>query len=236
MSTLTCCGQPSTRVLVCGRPFHKFLSSASVEIYEDSGWDISASTNRRLDSEANRNAAFPTLTDLVTKVEVVVGRLGYEERIAADIRAALRTRLNSLRTGAKGRMLDVRRSLPMNLIFRRATILELEAVGDDDDKAFLMGLIVDVDVWPRNAGLMASGGNVLRLVVIEEAHRLLASSAPRLDEADARGKAVETFVNLISEVRAYGQGVSGRPGTFPARAGRHQEHQPKTRSPRRCGR
>ena len=50
------------------------------------------------------------------------------------------------------------------------------------------------------------------LLVIEEAHRLLAATgrrpAPRQEgEADARGKAVETFANLLSEIRAYGQGV-----------------------------
>ena len=47
------------------------------------------------------------------------------------------------------------------------------------------------------------------LLVIEEAHRLLANPGPRASEeqADPRGQAVETFTNLLAEIRAYGQGV-----------------------------
>jgi hypothetical protein len=52
-------------------------------------------------------------------------------------------------------------------------------------------------------------GQLKHLLVIEEAHRLLAAVPPRSGEEDAdpRGQAVETFTNLLSEVRAYGQGI-----------------------------
>jgi hypothetical protein len=47
------------------------------------------------------------------------------------------------------------------------------------------------------------------ILVVEEAHRLLsaAARASHEEEADPRGKAVETFSNLLAEIRAYGQGV-----------------------------
>src|SRR6202007_2335742 len=47
------------------------------------------------------------------------------------------------------------------------------------------------------------------LLVIEEAHRLLTNVGQRQseEEANPRGKAVEAFSNLLSEIRAYGQGV-----------------------------
>jgi hypothetical protein len=57
----------------------------------------------------------------------------------------------------------------------------------------------------------AQGQNehLVHLLVIEEAHRLLGHVPARGAEeaADPRGQAVETFSNLLSEVRAYGQGV-----------------------------
>src|SRR5262249_52595580 len=53
-------------------------------------------------------------------------------------------------------------------------------------------------------------GQLRHLLVIEEAHRLLTNVAPRAreeEEANPRGKAVETFTNLLAEIRAYGQGI-----------------------------
>ena len=45
--------------------------------------------------------------------------------------------------------------------------------------------------------------------MVEEAHRLLTNVPRNIDQeqADPRGKAVETFTNLLSEIRAYNQGV-----------------------------
>jgi hypothetical protein len=188
-------------------PLPQVLEVSLHNIYTDRGWDVTSNANRRLDSDSDRSAAFPTLTDLLRKVEEVVPQLGYEDRITADIRAALRTRLNSLRTGGKGRMLDVRRTLPMEMLLARPTVLELEGMGDDDDKAFMMGLImIRLAEHRRTQG---DAEELRHLLVVEEAHRLLANPGLHRDEteADVRGKAVESFSHLLSEVRAYGQGV-----------------------------
>src|SRR5205814_269464 len=124
-----------------------------------------------------------------------------------DMRGALLTRINGLRAGGKGRMLDVQRSLPMDALLKHPTVLELEGMGDDDDKAFVMGLLLIRLYEHRRAGGEVAG--LQHLLVIEEAHRLLTNVGPRSsqEEADPRGKAVETFANLLSEIRAYGQGV-----------------------------
>jgi hypothetical protein len=188
-------------------PLPQVLETCLYRIYEDRGWDITANSNRRLDASADRAAAFPTLTDLVVAAEETAGQLGYEERVTADIRAALRTRLNALRTGGKGRMLDVQRSLPVQLLLEHPTILELEGMGDDDDKAFVMGLVMIRLAEHRR--VQGERDEQAHLLVIEEAHRLLGQPSVRRDEteADVRGKAVETFTNLLAEIRAYGQGV-----------------------------
>ena len=188
-------------------PLPQVLEVCLQEVYEDRGWHLATDTNHRLGPNDDRAPAFPTLSELVAKVDDVTGRLGYDERITADIRAALRTRLNSLRSGAKGRMLDVRRSLPLNRIFSRPTVVELEGLGDDEDKAFVMGLLIVALAEHRR--VQGPSSSLQHLLVIEEAHRLLANAAGpvREGESDVRGKAVDTFTNLLAEVRAYGQGV-----------------------------
>ncbi|MEU1627784.1 DUF87 domain-containing protein [Streptomyces sp. NPDC020096] len=188
-------------------PLPQILETGLHAIYRDRGWEVTTGTNRRLDLAADRAMAFPTLTDLVRKVEEIIPHLGYEPQVTGDLRAALRTRLNSLRTGGKGRMLDVRRSLPIELLLEQPTVLELEGMGDDEDKAFMMGLLmIRLAEHRRTQGDTETLRNLL---VIEEAHRLLANAPAQRgqEQADARGKAVETFVNLLSEIRAYGQGV-----------------------------
>jgi len=202
-------------------PLPQILEQSLHEIYADYGWDITAGSNAR-DPGGTSPLAYPTLSALSTKVEEVIGRLGYDKKITDDFRAALRTRLNSLRTGGKGRMLDVQRSFPMEDLLGQPTVLELEGMGDDDDKAFIMGLllirlaeqrIAEHSQRPhppeRSVKKPQDDSTLKHLLVIEEAHRLLANVGAKRspEEGDPRGKAVETFANLLSEIRSYGQGV-----------------------------
>lgn len=142
----------------------------------------------------------------MAKAGEVIPTLGYDERVTGDMQASLTTRLESLRTGGKGAMLDVARSLPISDLLGQPTVIELEAMGDDGDKAFLAALIlVRLAEHRRSQG---QTDELVHLLVVEEAHRLLGNVPARTsEEADPRGQAVETFSNLLSEVRAYGQGV-----------------------------
>lgn len=188
-------------------PLPQVLEVCLHEVYAARGWEVTYGTNPRLDGDSESAAAFPTLADLVHKVEEVVPRLGYDSEVTGNILAALRTRLNSLRAGGKGRMLDVRRSLPIELLLGQPTVLELEGMGDDD-KAFMMGLLMIRLAEHRR--FQGDTESLRHLLVVEEAHRLLANTTGRSmveGQADARGKAVETFTQLLSEVRAYGQGI-----------------------------
>jgi hypothetical protein len=190
-------------------PLPQILETSLHGVYADRGWDITSGANRRLDAGADRADAYPTVSELVRKVEEIVPRLGYEEKVTGDMRAALCTRLNSLRRGGKGRMLDTRRSQPVSALLQQPTVLELEGMGDDDDKAFMMGLLMIRLAEQRRTEGDTEG--LRHLLVVEEAHRLLAdtgSGTARSEaEADVKGKAVETFTGLLSEIRAYGQGV-----------------------------
>jgi hypothetical protein len=187
-------------------PLPQILEQCLHQVYEDRGWDITANTNHRLNGATDPSPAFPTLSELAVKVEEVTRALGYEDRVTADMRAALLTRINSLRTGGKGRMLDVQHSLPMKLLLEHPSVLELEGMGDDDDKAFMMGLLFIRLVEHRRVA--GPSEELQHLLVFEEAHRLLTNVGERREEeGNARGKAVETFANLLSEIRAYGQGI-----------------------------
>jgi hypothetical protein len=186
------------------------LEESIIDIYRDKGWDLASSTNRYLD-DLKSDEFFdylPTLQDLYEKIPSIVKEKAYAEEVSSNIRAALVARLSSLLTGSKGLMLNTRRSTPISELLRKPVVLELKNIGDDDEKCFMMGLILAAIYQHReSSGELES--NLNHVLLIEEAHRLLRRTPEFVspEVGDSRGKAVETFTNVISEIRAYGQGV-----------------------------
>jgi hypothetical protein len=196
-------------------PMPYVLEQCLHEIYRDKGWDLTTSRNRRvpptLAGQEKQWRIFPTLTDLYNKIDVVTERLGYEERIKMDVKAGLQARIESLRLGGKGLMLDTPHSLSIADLLAHPTVLELERVGDDEEKAFLMGLLMTrlYEFRTLQAKSAVQPPPIQHVTVIEEAHRLLKNVPTEVstETANVRGKAVETFANMLSEIRAYGEGV-----------------------------
>ena len=186
------------------------LEEAIIEIYRDKGWDLATTTNRYLE-DLNSEDFFdyiPTLQDLYNKIEPIVKRKSYAQEQTMNIQAALMARLSSLLTGSKGLMLNTQRSTPLLELLKQHVILELKNIGDDDEKCFIMGLILaSVYQYLENNGNV--GSSLKHVLLIEEAHRLLRRTpefvSPEI--GNSRGKAVETFTNVISEIREYGEGV-----------------------------
>lgn len=190
-------------------PMPYVLEECLYRIYEDKGWALVTSTNPRGWSAH----AFPTLSDLYKKIDQVVGGIGYDDRLTMDIKSALKTRIKSLCLGGKGRMLNTVASIPMDVIMSRPTVLELKAMGNDEEKAFMMGLIL-IAIWEHYESdpvLLSDCISGLRhLTVIEEAHRLLKNvptEKASVDMANTKGQSVETFTNLLAEIRTCGEGI-----------------------------
>lgn len=188
------------------------LEEALLEIYQDKGWDPTTSRNRHVGRQApDLPDYFPTLGDLHLKIDSVVKRKGYWVEQERNLTAALKTRIASLMTGAKGTMLNCRRSVPDAALFERPMVVELRHLGDDDEKVFLMGLLVSRLYEYRECQPDDERQDLRHLLVIEEAHRLLADvpdAASSGESSNMRGKGVSSFIDMLSEVRAYGQGVA----------------------------
>ena len=151
----------------------------------------------------------PTLNSMSVSVEKVLQRRGYEEKVERNMKACLNTRIDSLKRGWKGEMLNTLKSTPWKDLFERPCIINLSYVGDDVDKSFFMALILQFLYEYRSA--CAEIGQVdfnddgcKHLTVIEEAHRvMLKCENPELPQY----KSAMTFSNMLSEIRAYGEGM-----------------------------
>ena len=221
-------------------------------IYLKNGWDLTRGCHPRLydadghvdeqryqDEEAGH--WFPTLLDLKEEVQQYVRtRLEYRGELSDNIRTAIITRLESLAVGAKGMLFGLAMPLDVKELLAHPTVLELEALSDDDDKAFFVGLMLTFISEYRQSSnpalhpFAARGTELQHLLVIEEAHRLLKNvTQERQSEylGNPRGKAVEFFANVISEMRSMGQGVLVVE-QIPTKLlpERHQEYQRQDRS------
>ncbi|MBV9929100.1 MAG: ATP-binding protein [Acidobacteria bacterium] len=189
-------------------PMPYVLEQSLQEVYEDRGWDLVENRNGR---GADSPRAFPTLSDLAAKVEVVVERMGYDDRLTMDIKAGLLARINQLRLGGgKGPMLDVRHSHGTSVLWESPCLLELKQVVSDDEKAFIIGLLIINLYEYYEARPHLARGELRHVTLIEEAHRLLRNVSTEQGgevAANPKGKAIEVFANILSEIRAYGEGI-----------------------------
>ena len=199
-------------------------------IYQKRGWDLTTGTHPQLSDpygqpdeqrygEKESRCYFPTLLDLRDEVqEYVRSRLDYRGELSDNIRTAIITRLGSLAVGSKGQLFNSSEPLDIENLLAHPTVLELDALSDDDDKAFVAGLLLtfiseyrQTKDPARNLYDIRQRSQLQHMLVIEEAHRLLKNvTQERQSEhlGNPRGKAVEFFANVISEMRSMGQGVA----------------------------
>ena len=170
-------------------------------VYRGTGW---------LTFKGSKPKRYPYMTMVHGCIDAVVDSLGYEEKNTMTIKACLNTRLSSLMNGWKGEMLDndKENGISWNELFTSPCVINLSAVGDNTDKAFIMSLFMTFLYEYREAEASLSGfeySNKLRhLVVLEEAHRIMSYNTYP-DSPKARSG--EMFSNMLSEVRDFGQGL-----------------------------
>ena len=151
----------------------------------------------------------PTLNSMSVYVDKVIGNRGYEERVERNMKACLNTRIDSLKRGWKGEMLNVVHSTDWTELFEKPCLINLSYVGDDVDKSFFMALILQF-LYEYRAAKAETGqidfndNSCKHLTVIEESHRVMA----KCDNMEMpQYKSAMMFSNMLSEIRAYGEGM-----------------------------
>lgn len=163
------------------------------------------------DSQYMKKGA-PTLTNInAAFIRDLMRNIGYAQENTQNISAALRTRFNSLKFGWKGELLNNPKLMDMNWsdLFGTPCVINLSYAGDDQDRAFIMSLLLQFLYEYRiaeteTANYSFNDNKCRHLVVVEEAHRVMGYCPdPQLPQY----KSAQMFSNFLSEVRAYGQGM-----------------------------
>lgn len=152
----------------------------------------------------------PRFSDLTALIPELVPNLGYKKETTDEITAALSVRLKKFCRGALGRMLNATESIPFDALMQRPVILEMSQMTNTDDRAFVMGLILNRCYQYWTARRSQATGELKHLLLVEEAHNLLANASESGDreQANPKAKAVRNFANMLAEVRGFGQGIA----------------------------
>jgi hypothetical protein len=175
------------------------IAESLERIYREKGWKLT-------DRGGQVDYPFPTMRDMFrTAVQVSESR-GYAGETFQNIRAAVSGRIGGLLRGSKGRMFGAQRSYPLDVLMKRPCVLELNDLNADDKALTIMFLLMLL----REYREQHPGNTLQHITVVEEAHNVMGnvkSSGPSEVAADTKGQAVQAFADLLTEVRALGEGI-----------------------------
>ena len=185
-------------------PLPEVLELGLHRAYVARGWHLA--TDRNAIGELDPSYPIhPTLVDLLAACHEILDEMGYAHDVRDNVDAALRARLGSLVEGTKGRALQTTARFPIDRILAGDTIVNLDKVGSDEEKAFFIGLVL-IRLLSARSGRHST--SLRHLTILEEAHRILKrETATDADGRSGPSFASELFGNLMAEIRSAGEGL-----------------------------
>jgi hypothetical protein len=151
---------------------------------------------------------WPTVVEFLKAMGEATSDLGYAGEVKANIEAASIRRARQLTTGPTASTFLTDQRLDIRRLLSGPTVIELKSLGNGDEQALMIALLLNAMTEHYQANRMGSAG-LAHVTVIEEAHRLLArpQGGRGSQEAQAKEQAAEAFSNTLAENRKYGEGV-----------------------------
>lgn len=115
-------------------------------------------------------------------------------------------RAGEVRLRGVARLFDTYRSIPVEDLLERPTVIELAAVENADEKALIIALVLLQVLAYVNANYVGTGG-LRNLILLEEAHVLLDAGA---SQGDAQPSLIAQGLlkRMLAEMRSYGVGMA----------------------------
>lgn len=183
----------------------QIIESAMYSCYEDYGWNIDTDENEKFDNPYDGGVySFPTLEDLLNKIETEVTKHNFDDRLKKDYIGSITARLQGLLVGSKGQMLNSRRSIDFRELIEKKVVLEIEGIKNGTEKSLVMGFIL-TNLCEALRAKYNKDKHFKHITLIEEAHRLLSKYTP--GDSLNKKNSVETFADMLAEVRKYGESL-----------------------------
>ena len=136
----------------------------------------------------------------------IIDKQGFDERLKNDYLGSIRARLQGLLVGAKGMMLNCKRSIDFTDLLNKNVIIELEEIRNGSEKSLIIGFILsNLLVAIKHKFKKEGNKKIDHITLVEEAHRLMSKFEP--GDNPNKKHAVETFADMLAEIRKYGESI-----------------------------
>ena len=162
----------------------------------------------RMDSTCESPGARPFgMRDFIAVFREEARQSGYDGESRANLESGGVYRFQSL-LNSNNVLFDTDRPLPTDELLKRPVLIELDAIGNPEQKSLLLSLLlIQLNLVIRRDQL--PDGRFKNAVLIDEAHVLLgqAQKAREARDADPAGRTVAFLQQMVLENRAYGTGM-----------------------------
>lgn len=174
------------------------LKDAVERAYVEAGWDLRTSENKKY------GRLFPTFTDVLRQIDLVMNESDYSGDSKGDYKGALKTRLKSLTNGIYSDVFGCD-EITESELFDQNVIVDLSEIGPETTSLIMGMLVLKLQEYRMASQTMNS--KLKHITVLEEAHNLLkrTSTEQTSEGSNLVGKSVEMITNAIAEMRTYGE-------------------------------
>lgn len=146
------------------------------------------------------------LFEFILAFKKIVANSDYKAETKANIETGGTFRLLNLFDQNKY-IYDTVNTIPIELLLEKPTVIELNAIADDEQKALIMALLlISICLYTKSKG--SSSGKINNILMIDEAHVLLDThSTASPEQAKAQGTTVKSLQKMIAEIRSFGTGI-----------------------------
>lgn len=192
-------------------PLQSVLIEALVRVYDDPKWNLDRRwrLTETFHEEDRLGRRFPTMSEFYNVAEQVIRDRKYQGDVQSNVLAAITGRLKPLTRRiptSVSRMLDTDESTPFDQIFSGPTVLELNDLNEQEKCLTVMFLLTMLREYRETNATKYLD----HVTVVEEAHNVLAEvGAGHASEnaSDTRQRAVQSFCQMLTEIRALGEGL-----------------------------
>ncbi|MCR4739470.1 MAG: DUF87 domain-containing protein [Lachnospiraceae bacterium] len=176
------------------------LQDGIEEVYKDHGW-------HSYDVNDGKHT-YPTVSELVDKIEAILESKGYDSEIKGNLTTALQTRIGALSKRELGNVFNVSGStVHPDEWMRISCVIELESLGKYAGN-FMTLLILTLirEVLRQNPRF--EKGKPRHVIFLEEAHNIIGPSTETGGEkGNTKAASTQYIVDMLAEVRALGEAI-----------------------------
>ena len=179
-------------------PLDVIFSSAIRKCYTKYGW--------KSDSKSGNPDVQPFgLYEFILTFKEIVATSSYSKDVRSNIETGGTFRLMNL-IQQNSMLYDTVNAADIPTLLQKPTVMELNAISDDEQKALLIALLlIQISLYTMSKG--ASSGQLTNVILLDEAHVLLGGSADNQANSKAKSSAEQLFQKMIAEIRSFGTSV-----------------------------